>query len=240
MVRLEEAKAQYATFQEKHARVATPEQKARVLSLAQDFPRLWNASTTRPKDRKRMIRLLIKDITVSRERGSKRVELHIRWHGGAVEHMTVTVPKRPKPSTHPQCPTDVVERVRTLCRDHYDSKTAEILNREGYLTINKRPFTGHHIQYIRSRYKLSAPQDVNELSVDAVADRLGVCSSVIYGLIKARRLSAQRRPPFRGWLIRLQPEEVPELRAFLRERRQTTQVSKDRHHSQHSRKDGAL
>src|SRR5450631_2961301 len=62
----EDLKKQAAEVQRQEARVATPEQKAKVLALARDLPRLWHAPTTQSKDRKRMLRLLIKDITVVR------------------------------------------------------------------------------------------------------------------------------------------------------------------------------
>jgi hypothetical protein len=48
---------------QKELRVATAEQKARIVALSEDFPRIWNASTTKSKDKKRMLRLIIKDIT---------------------------------------------------------------------------------------------------------------------------------------------------------------------------------
>ena len=60
LVRLEEIRTQFADFQSKEAIVVTPEQRARVAALAQDFPRLWNAPTTKAKDKKRILRLLIK------------------------------------------------------------------------------------------------------------------------------------------------------------------------------------
>jgi hypothetical protein len=60
-----------AEFQRQEAHVATPEQKAQVLALARDLPRLWHASTTQSKDRKRMLRLLIKDITVEKPANQK-------------------------------------------------------------------------------------------------------------------------------------------------------------------------
>ena len=44
----------------------TDEQRARVLALAVDFPRLWRDPKTPPRERKRMIRLLIEDVTLNR------------------------------------------------------------------------------------------------------------------------------------------------------------------------------
>jgi hypothetical protein len=66
LLHCEELKQQAAEFQRQHARVATPEQKAKVLALAKDLPQLWHAPTTQAKDRKRMLRLLIKKPTPPR------------------------------------------------------------------------------------------------------------------------------------------------------------------------------
>src|SRR4051794_31595448 len=73
----EELKKQAAEFLRQEARVATPEQKAKVLALARDLPRVWHAPTTQVKDRKRMLRLLIKDITVEKPLHPKQLLAHI-------------------------------------------------------------------------------------------------------------------------------------------------------------------
>jgi DNA invertase Pin-like site-specific DNA recombinase len=83
LLHLEDLKKQAAEFQRQEARVTTPEQKAKVLALAKDFPRLWHAPTTHAKDRKRMLRLLIKDVTVDKLAQQRQLSVHIRWHGGA-------------------------------------------------------------------------------------------------------------------------------------------------------------
>ena len=50
----------------------TAEQHANVTALAQDFPRLWNDPATPQRERKRMIRLLIDDVTLLRDHKSPR------------------------------------------------------------------------------------------------------------------------------------------------------------------------
>src|SRR5208282_4492556 len=89
LLSLEDLKKQYADFERQKARVATPEQKAKVLALAQDLPRLWHASTTQARDRKRMLRLLIKDITVEKPSSPKQLLVHLRGQGGASTHLTL-------------------------------------------------------------------------------------------------------------------------------------------------------
>ncbi len=66
LLQWEELQKQATQFRQQQARVATPEQKANVLALAKHLPQLWHAPTTQAKDRKQMLRLLIKDITVEK------------------------------------------------------------------------------------------------------------------------------------------------------------------------------
>jgi len=45
----------------------TDEQRAAILALAKDFPRLWNDPHTPQRERKRTARLLIADVTLLKE-----------------------------------------------------------------------------------------------------------------------------------------------------------------------------
>ena len=92
LLHCEELKQQAADFQRQQARVATPEQKAKVLALAKDLPQLWRAPTTQTKGRKRMLRLLIKDITVEKSSVPKQLLVHIRWQGNACTDLTLQLP----------------------------------------------------------------------------------------------------------------------------------------------------
>src|SRR6186713_1250022 len=73
-------------------RAVTAEQKRQILKLAGDLPRLWAASTTTPRDRKRILRLLVRDITVTKGPEPKIISLHVRWHGGASETLELQMP----------------------------------------------------------------------------------------------------------------------------------------------------
>ncbi|HWP14607.1 MAG TPA: recombinase family protein, partial [Xanthobacteraceae bacterium] len=64
--RLHDLEAELAAFERQTMRAVTAEQKRQILQLAGDFPRLWEASTTGPRDRKRILRLLVRDITVAK------------------------------------------------------------------------------------------------------------------------------------------------------------------------------
>ena len=72
--------------------VVTSDQRDQVLALARDLPRLWHAPETSSKDKKRILQLLLNDITVEKPQRYQAV-LHIRWQGGVCEDLTVELPR---------------------------------------------------------------------------------------------------------------------------------------------------
>jgi hypothetical protein len=195
LLQLEDLKKQAAEFLHQEARVATPEQKAKVLALARDLPRVWHAPTTQAKDRKRMLRLLIKDITVEKPLRPKQLLAHIRWQGGACTDICVQLP--PNIADRVRYPAAVVDRVRHLAQSLPDGDIADCLNQEGRVSALGKPFTGSMIQWIRYRYQIPKARLVRpeELTVQQVAERFRVSPNVVYywidrGVIQARRLNA--------------------------------------------------
>jgi hypothetical protein len=115
LLHLDELNKEAAEYQHQEAHVATPEQKAKVMALARDLPRLWHAPTTQSKDRKRMLRLLIKDITIEKPVNQKQLLAHIRWQGGACSDISVQLP--PNIADRVRYPSAVVDRIREMARD---------------------------------------------------------------------------------------------------------------------------
>jgi DNA invertase Pin-like site-specific DNA recombinase len=64
--RLEETRQQSGEFQARTRPAVTPAKRQEIRTLSRDVPRLWNCSTTAPRDKKRVLRLLLKDITVEK------------------------------------------------------------------------------------------------------------------------------------------------------------------------------
>jgi DNA invertase Pin-like site-specific DNA recombinase len=194
LLQLEDLKKQAAQVQRQEARVATPAQKEKVLALARDLPRLWHAPTTRAKDRKRMLRLLIKDITVEKPQ-PKQLLVHIRWQGGASTDHSVSLP--PHIADRVRYPAPLVDRVRDLAQSLTDAQIVDRLNQEGLVSALGKPFTVAMIRWIRYRYKIPAAKlmSAEESTVQQVAERFGVNPNVVYywiehGVIQARRLNS--------------------------------------------------
>ena len=196
LLRWEALKKEAAEFQRQEARVATPEQKAKVLALARDLPRLWHAPTTQAKDRKRMLRLLIKDITVEKSpQQPKQLSVHIRWQGGACTDLVVQL--LANFSDRIRYPPELVHRIQELAHSLPDTQIAARLNQEGQRSALGKSFTVSMIKWIRYCHQIPAMKfnRPEELTVQQVAERFAVSSSVVYywierGIIQARRINA--------------------------------------------------
>ena len=64
---VEEAQREYERQRQVDRRVFTDEERAKILALATDFPRLWQNPKTPERERKRMVRLLLEDVTLLRD-----------------------------------------------------------------------------------------------------------------------------------------------------------------------------
>jgi len=125
------------------------QQRAGILALARDFPRLWNDPHTSDRERKRMTRLLIADVTLLK--GSD-LTAQVRFNGGATHTLHIPLPK-PAWALH-QTPAALVAVIDTLLDDHTDGETAELLNRQGHTSGGGKRFHRAMVARIRTAYAL--------------------------------------------------------------------------------------
>jgi DNA invertase Pin-like site-specific DNA recombinase len=213
--RLHDVEAELLAFEQKVKRVVSTEQKRQVLELANDFPRLWAAPTTAPRDRKRIVRLLVRDITVAREHGSRDVRLNIRWQGGDTETLDVKLPPRRQDAV--RYPSEVVERVRELAITHHDDQIVTLLAEDGYLsTTTGEPMTISGIKWLRYKHKIPAPRPAEgTLNVRQVCERYGVSLHVVHYWIDREIVSATQRKPNAPYEITIDEDSDQRLRDWI-------------------------
>jgi len=123
----------------------TAEARKQILRLAEDVRQMWQDSKTPDRERKRIARLLVEDVTLIR--GPEQITAHIRFKGGAAQ--TIPVPLH-RGQTDPQA-IDMIER---LSNDRHDSASiAEVLNRMGIKTARGKDFTSKKVQQILHEYQ---------------------------------------------------------------------------------------
>lgn len=217
LVELKSAQEELHRVRQQQGLELTEEQKAQMRALAEDLPKLWKSPTTSAQDRKRMLRLLIKDITVEKQRAERKAVLHIRWQGGAVEDMPIDLPLAAPDRV--RCPETLVNRVRSLAATMTDAQITATLTQEGLRSAKGKPFTSSMIKWMRYRYEIPTPslKGSDELTVRQVADRFAVSVGVVYYWIKRGHLPARRIEPGLPYWITLDAEKEAELRAWVAE-----------------------
>ena len=129
--------------------------RAELEKLAADLPGLWHAPATSSKDRKRLLRTLIADVTLLPEPDQAKVRIGIRWHTGATDELTVARPLPPGPAK--RSPSPAVEMIRRLGPVTPSAELAGRLNAAGLTTGHGRPFDVKAVQWIRHAYHIPAP-----------------------------------------------------------------------------------
>jgi hypothetical protein len=149
------------------------EQRRQVLALATDFPRLWHDPATPQRERKRMVRLLIEDVTLL---NADDVVVHVRFRGGAVHALRLPRP-RPAVQLHKVDPAVVVE-IDHLLDAHTDREIADILNSRGLQPGVADRFSPWIIWKLRSKHRLedrrSRMRRQGLLTLEEMAAALGV------------------------------------------------------------------
>ena len=192
LIKLEEIKKEYSQQQSKKQITATEEQKRELMSLAKDLPRLWKAASTKAKDRKRILRLLIKDITVEKLLHPKKVVLHLRWQGGACEDIPIDIPLNRADQI--RYPKEIINKVRSLAKNLTDEQIASVFNQQGIKSAKGGAFTFLIIRWIRYKHRISRLifKRPEEFTVKEMAEKFAVKPNVVYYWIQRRVITARR------------------------------------------------
>jgi hypothetical protein len=170
---MKEAQEEYER-QRKADRVLTDkEERARIMALATDLPRLWNDPNTADRERKRMIRLLLEDVTLSKE---EKITAHVRFRGGTTTTLTIPIPKRSWETW--QTPPEVIAEINRLL-DHYTyNQVATLLNERGFRSGKGLLFHHRMIGPICKKYGLKSHlqrlREKGMLTVKEAAKLLGI------------------------------------------------------------------
>src|SRR6266545_4887494 len=186
----------------------TEEERVALARLARDLPRLWQAETTSDRDRKELLRTLVREIVVTVRRPEARAEVELLWEGGARSRLSVPLARR-GPERH-RTSEETVELVRRLAAHHPDHQIAAILNKQGRRTGTGLRFTEARVRGLRQRAGIAAappPDPASELvTLDEAAVALAVSTATIRRWLKDGLLPGEQVTPHAPWRIRLTDE----------------------------------
>jgi len=167
------------------------QQRESVLALAKDFQRVWSNPHTPDRERKRIVRLLLEDVTLVRR---QQIHVHIRFRGGVTQSLTLPLPQS-APELRKTKPA-VIAEIDRLLNTNTEREIAAILNERGF-----RPGVGNRFDrsvVIRLRYayelkdRFSRLRAAGLMTLEEIADKLDVLPGTVKkwrdrGLLRAHR-----------------------------------------------------
>ena len=171
---LGDAQHTYQQARDQHSGELTDQQRARINQLVTDLPAIWHDPTTPARERKRIARLLLTDVTVQRQ--GDTITAHLRFPAG--QHTTLTMPAPKTAAEQRKTPAEVVTAINELLDRHVSGEIADILNQQGILSGTGEPFHRNIIDNIIHTYRLPSRRqrlrDAGMLTAAELADHLGI------------------------------------------------------------------
>ena len=179
------------TLTDQRAAVPPLPSRAELETLTADVSALWHAPTTSPRDRKRLLRTLIADVTLLPEPDFAKAGIGIRWHTGATDE--VAVARRQDVTQYRRTDPAAIALARSLANlPNHD--IACRLNAAGHTTGAGRPFDNDAVASMRHYHQIPPPgllQD-GELTAADIARRLGIGHGAVIHWINRGWLPARR------------------------------------------------
>jgi hypothetical protein len=210
------AQEDYEKAKAADASVVTEAERTELMSLATDFPRLWRDPRTQMKEKKRMLRLLIEDVTLTK---GDALHVDMRFVGGATRSLDLPLPK----SCVELRTTDaeVVKEIDRLIDTYTDGEIADVLNERGVRTVVTTPWTAARIGRLRTIYHLTDRRTrllaQGHLTPQDVAARYGVVLSTVHFWRRRGLLRAHPTDDRGNYLYEIPPEDLPVKYAHKRE-----------------------
>lgn len=229
---LERAQRELAGRESQRPRAVGPADTERLRALGDDLRRVWTAPTTTARDKKELLRTLLEDVVIAVERADARAHLTLRWRGGTVTELEVSLPHSNPPRLRTD--EDSLALIRRLAPHYPDAVIAGILNRQGRRTVHGERFTAVHVGSLRRyrgipRCEPPAERPDGELvTIKKAAEILGVAPSTLHRWLTAGIIVGEQLTPGAPWRIRITddlracfvedapPDYLPMLEARLR------------------------
>jgi DNA invertase Pin-like site-specific DNA recombinase len=199
---LADAEAALAGQRSARPELPAPDQLAATVA---DLPALWPDPATSDRDRKRLLRALLADVTITPDAGDpSQILVGLRWKSGASQQVPATRRKNAIQlrSTDPAA----VELASRIGPGLDNSALAAALNDAGHRTGTGQPFDATAAGNLRHYHRIPYPGllDDGELTPRQVAQLTGVSVGTVHYWINSGYLTARRGPAGR-WCIPFPP-----------------------------------
>jgi hypothetical protein len=228
---VEAIEQEYARWRSQEPVVIGEAESAALRRLGENLPQIWRADTTSAADRKRILRFIVREVSLDQKRQRGQVWLKIVWQTGAVSehHLQRRV--------HAYRDYIDIDRLRHRIVElnsvgKMDKEIATILNQEGFVAARGCRFKGENIWLLRQRWDIptvkingTGPNPTRwpdcSFSIQGAAAALGVTTQTVFDYLARGLLAGHQLTKGQPWQIELTDEQIGRLRARLRHTRRS-------------------
>ncbi|MHB8280641.1 MAG: recombinase family protein [Candidatus Humimicrobiaceae bacterium] len=151
---LEKAQQEYEKKKENDLKEVTESTKSDIMQIAPDFAAFWNKENVPFREKKRMLRLLIEDVTLKTD---EKIIANIRFRAGTCKTLFI---ERNLPICEIRKTRDgIIRQVDELTENYIPSEIADIFNQKGYRSYNGDIFNLRAVKYIIRIYGIKNRYD---------------------------------------------------------------------------------
>jgi DNA invertase Pin-like site-specific DNA recombinase len=209
---------EYACEQARALAPLSATDRSLIEQVVTDLPRVWYAPTTTPADRKRLLRCLIREVSLDSFSAPGQTSLHLRWQTGCLTTLTV---HRPTSGDVHRLDSTLVARIRELAQTQPDDRIAESLNAQGFTTQQGLPWTYRRVMDTRRRHQIptacpitpsdDSPRGDGLVAVRTAAQQFQTSRSTILNWARKGLVYSEHKAGVCPLWVRLLPEDVARL-----------------------------
>jgi DNA invertase Pin-like site-specific DNA recombinase len=193
-------------------------ERQELLALGQNLADVWDNPASSAETKKRIARLLVKEIVLFEETGSIKAVVH--WQGGV--HTELKTPRLTSKESGSPTNANTREIIRKLARQMPDRFIARVLNRLKIATARGLTWNEARVCAIRHGYDIAVYQEGErearcEMNMLEAAKELGIERRTLGELIKKGYLLATQACAYAPWVIRREDIQSAQLQGMLRQ-----------------------
>lgn len=176
----------------------TEAEKIRILKAGKTFEEIWDNIECPMKLKKKLVRILLKEIVVNLEEETDELHFLLHWHGG--DHTEVFMKKPLSAVKKFRTSQKDIEIIRTMAVRYRDDEIARVLSKLGRTTAKGLRWNESRVASVRNKAGISpikkADADSNILSLGQAVKYSGVSDTTLTKLINKGILKANQIAPY--------------------------------------------
>jgi hypothetical protein len=198
-----------------------------IMALGSHFSELWFHESCSVDLKKKIMRILIKEIIVNLDDHARELTFIIHWHGGC--HSTFSMVKPMSGAVKYKTPEEDIDLIRNMAVRYRDEEIARVLSKLGRTTARGKRWNRTRVAYTRKLYGIATVDrthgDPDLLTLGQAVKYTGVSDTTLMKLINQQILPCNQIAPYAPREIRKTDLDTDPVRSILDHLKETGRLA---------------